>query len=404
MSGRVLAALLSAVLLVGACGTELGKARPSGFRGTARIALVNVFSGPSGYVGEYVQNSLQAEVDAINASGGLLGNRLEVITADDEQKPDKGAELVREQVAEGDVKLLVGPSTTSVAVASMAAINAARVPNCTLELSSEALSGGPYTFRIQEQDRYRVAALLGYVLRSRSDIKRVGLISAGDPPSEVYEHELQDQAPRFGLQYVGRVVGSETSDQKGLITDLLARGAQAAVLPSNASSATRSVQAVNQLGAGSQLQLLGTSELGSYSFAQASGDAANGLVFESTIKSYLTGVLNSRWPPHYRSFTQKVTSQYGYASNGVEMKALPAAADCMVEWSRAVKAAGTFEGTAVTRAWERLDLAPDQTVLGAHEKPGPGNHDGLAQDGIFIYQWARSGDRWTLKQLTGPRL
>jgi branched-chain amino acid transport system substrate-binding protein len=404
VSGRLLAALACALLLVSACGTELGKAKPNGFRGTARIALVNVFSGPSGYLGEYVQNSIQAQVDSINAGGGLLGYRLEVIAADDEQKPDKGAELVREQLAEGDVKLLVGPSSTSVAVASMAAINAARVPNCTLDLSSEALSGAPFTFRIQEQDRYRVAALLGYVLRSRSDIKRVGLFGDGDPSSQVYERELQDQAPRFGLQYVGRVVGKDASDQSGLVTAMLRNGAQAAMLPRNAATATRLVQAVSQLGVGNQLQLLGSSDLGSYSFAQGAGEAANGLVFESTIQSYLTDVPDSRWPPLYRSFTKKVTSQYGYASNGVEMKALPAAADCIVEWSRALKAAGTLDGTAVARAWEGLDLAPDQTVLGAHEKLGPGSHDGLAQDGIFVYQWTREGDRWRLKQLTGPRL
>jgi hypothetical protein len=85
------------------------------------------------------------------------------------------------------------------------------------------------------------------------------------------------------------------------------------------------------------------------------------------------------------------------------MKGLPAAADCLVQWSRAVRAAGRFDGPAVARAWEGLDLPADQTVLGAHEKPTPADHNSLGPDGIFVYQWVKSGDRWALKQLAAPR-
>jgi branched-chain amino acid transport system substrate-binding protein len=401
VSERILAALVCG-LLVTACGIQTGRAAPTGLRGTVRIALVDVFSGNSGYRGEYIQNSLQAEVDAINAGGGLLGSRLEVVAADDEQKPDKGAELVREQLVEGDVKLLVGPSTPSVALAARPAINAARIPNCALNVGPQGLSGAPFTFRIEQRDRDRIGALLGYVLRSRSEIKRVGLISDGEPSSQAYDHELQDQAPRLGLQYVGSAGGAGVSDGRALVQQLLQKGAQAAVLPANPATAGPAVQAASQLGIGKQLQLLGTSELGAHSFAQDTGDAVNGLVFEDTIQSYLSDVPESRWPPPYAAFFHRITGQYGFASNGVEMKGLPAAADCVVEWARAVKETRSFDGTAVTRAWEALDLPPDQTVLGAHEKLAPGDHDALAQDGIYVYQWVKTGDRRSLKQLVGP--
>jgi branched-chain amino acid transport system substrate-binding protein len=402
MSRQVLAAV-AGLLLLTSCGTVVERTSPTGLNGTVRIALVNVFSGPSGYLGEYAQNSLQVEVDAINAGGGLLGSRLQVVAADDEQKPDKGAELVREQLAEGDVKLLVGPSTPSVALASAPAVNAARTPSCTFNLPAGELSRLPFTFGIQEQDSDRVSALLGYVLRGRTDIKRIGLFDTGDASGPTYDRELRDQSSRFGLQYVGSVVGTGTGDGRPLVQQLLQKGAQAALLPANPGDAGRIVQATAQLGVSKQLQLLGTSSLGAYSFAQDGGDAANGLVFEDTIQSYISDLPQSRWPPPYAAFFHRITSQYGYASNGVEMKGLPAAADCVVEWSRAVRAAGSFEGQRVARAWEALDLAPDQTVLGAHEKLAPGDHQALGPDGIFVYQWAKTGDRWTLKQLAGPR-
>lgn len=405
MGRRRLGALVCGLLLLSACGTGVGKTSPTGLRGVVRIALVNVFSGPSAYLGEYTQNSLQVQVDAINAAGGLLGSRVEVIAADDEQKPDKGAELVREQLTEGDVKLLVGPSTSGVALAAQPVINAARTPHCALDLATDSLSKWPYTFRVQERDVDRIGALLGYVSRSRPDIKRVGLISDGEPATQADDRELRDQASRFGLQYVGSVGGAGGAvggDQHPLVQQLLQKGAQAALLPAAPGIAARTVQAVTDLGAGKQLQLLGTSGLGAYAFPKEAGDGVSGLFFESTIQSYLSDVPEAAWPRPYASFFHRISSQYGYASNGVEMKGLPAAADCVVAWSKAVKAAGSFDGAAVVRSWESLDLGPAQTVLGAHEKFGPDNHDALGPDGLYVYQWVKNGDRWGLKQLAGP--
>jgi branched-chain amino acid transport system substrate-binding protein len=398
-----LSAAVVALLVLTACGMAAGQRRPgTDLRGPVRIALVDLFSGPSGYTGEYVQNSLQVEVDALNARGGLLGSRLEVVAADDERKADKGAELVREQLLEGDVKLLVGPSSTSAALAARPFVNSSRIANCALDLSDEAAGGAPFTFRIQEQDRYRVPALLGYVLRSRPEIKRIGLAGAGDAAAQLYERELQDQAGRFGLQYVGSVTAAGVSDHRGLVQQLVQKGAQAVVLSSDPATAGRTAQAIGQLGLGKQLQMLGPSELGTYSFAQQVGDPASGLVFESTIMSYLTGIPDSKWPPLYQSFVSRVSGQYGYASNGVEIKGLPAAADCVLEWSQAVRKAGTFEGVAVARAWESLDLSPEATVLGAREKLAPSDHNAVPQEGIFVYQWVKNGDHWALKQLMAP--
>jgi branched-chain amino acid transport system substrate-binding protein len=395
---RLAAGLIAGLLALSACGLQ-ARGQPAGLHGKVRIALVNVFSGPMAFAGEYVQNSLQVEVDALNARGGLLGQRLEVVAADDEQNPAKGAELVREQLTEGDVRLLVGPSNSEVALAAKSAINAAQVPNCGLDLTDGVMSNAPYTFRIQEQDQYRIGALLGYLTRGRTEIKRIALLNDGSATGQVYERQLQEQTPRFGLQYMGGVPVLGSGDHRPALQQLVQRGAQAVLLPGEPVMAGRILLAVEQLGLSKQLQLLGTSELGAYSFALQTGGAVDGLIFEHTIQSYLTDIPAARWPPLYRSFVSRITGQYGFAANGVEMKGLPAAADCVVEWSKAVRAANTFNGPAVARAWERLDLAPSETVLGARERLSPQNHDGLGPDGIFVYQWAKNGDRWTLKQL-----
>jgi hypothetical protein len=85
------------------------------------------------------------------------------------------------------------------------------------------------------------------------------------------------------------------------------------------------------------------------------------------------------------------------------MKGTPLAADCMVEWSKAVQKAGTFDGPKVVKAWEKLDIPATQNVLGVREKFSPTDHNAVPQEGIFIYQWAKQPDgKFRLKQLVGP--
>ena len=98
MKFRQMAAGLCGVLLVAACGGSSSggaSSSPAAFKGTYKVALVDVFSGSFGFFGGYLKNSLQVEIDELNAKGGLLGYKLEVVTYDDELKPDKAAELVR---------------------------------------------------------------------------------------------------------------------------------------------------------------------------------------------------------------------------------------------------------------------------------------------------------------------
>jgi hypothetical protein len=182
----------------------------------------------------------------------------------------------------------------------------------------------------------------------------------------------------------------------------LDQGVQALVLSDQPAVAARTALAVKQLGATGKLQLLGFGGLAGYDFPASAGDAAVGSLLATTISSYLTDVPQARWPMGYRTFVSKATNQYGLASNGVEMKAAPAPADCIVQWARAVERAGTFQGAAVVRAWETLDVPSSEAVQGVHEVVSPSEHSSVPADGIFVYTWAKQQAGYKLQQLAGP--
>jgi branched-chain amino acid transport system substrate-binding protein len=60
---------------------------------------------------------LQIAITEINQSGGLLGRPLELIIRDSQLKPDVGATVARQMIQEDGVELLIGPTSSAVALA-----------------------------------------------------------------------------------------------------------------------------------------------------------------------------------------------------------------------------------------------------------------------------------------------
>jgi ABC-type branched-subunit amino acid transport system substrate-binding protein len=235
-----------------------------------------------------------------------------------------------------------------------------------------------------------------------TQIKKIGLVAEDDGLGQSHDAQLGDQAPRFGLQYVGAAFVPPTGDQKAQVQQMLKLGADAIVVSDNPATAAKTLQAIAALKATAKLKALGFSGLSGYAFPQAAGDPANGVVFTSTTETYISDVPAARWPPVYRDFVKKAQARFGAAANGVEMKAIPAAADCIVQWTRAVQAAGSYDGTQVAKAWETLDVPAAQSVLGVHEHFTPDDHDAVPPDALGVYQWVKNGSAWGLKQLIGP--
>jgi branched-chain amino acid transport system substrate-binding protein len=396
----------SCLLLTGCAGLPFtsGSSGTDVVHGPVKVALVGVFSGTSPYAseGSYLQNSLQIEIDALNAEGGLLGNQVQLVTADDQLDPTRTAAVVKQQLANHSVRLLVGPNLAGLYLSAVPQVSQARVPDCLTSMAADDLMvSAPYTFREQAPDAASVPTLLGYVQHG-TQIKKIGLVAENDGLGQGHDAQLGDQAPRFGLQYVGAAFVVPNGDQKAQVQQMLKLGADAIVVSDNPATAAKTLQAIAALKATAKLKALGFSGLNGYAFPQQAGDPANGTVFTSTTETYISDVPEVRWPPAYRDFVKKAQSRFGSAANGVEMKAIAAAADCIVQWARAVQAASSFDGTQVAKAWQTLDVPAAQSVLGVHEHFTPDDHDAVPPDALGVYQWMKNGSTWGLKQLVGP--
>ncbi len=103
-----LAVLAGAVALAPAQSTKVVKIGDLGSK-------VGVFEG----YGKYQTMSIQLAVDELNAKGGVLGHKVEVIVEDDETKPAPAVRKAEKLILQDEVKLLVGAVSSGATMAVM---------------------------------------------------------------------------------------------------------------------------------------------------------------------------------------------------------------------------------------------------------------------------------------------
>ena len=84
--------------LAAAATVAIGGALPAAAQETIKIGLVTALSGQSARAGEAITRGLTIAIDEINASGGVLGRKLELVRRDDEATPAKGVTAARREL------------------------------------------------------------------------------------------------------------------------------------------------------------------------------------------------------------------------------------------------------------------------------------------------------------------
>ena len=130
-------------------------------QGPIKIGEVNSYSGMAAFTGPYKNGLLLAE-EEINAGGGVLGRKIEIVTRDDGLKPEDAVRAANELVTSEKVALLAGGFLSNVGLA----LSDFAAQNKILFLASEPLTdaltwsmGNAYTYRLRPST-YMQAAML----------------------------------------------------------------------------------------------------------------------------------------------------------------------------------------------------------------------------------------------------
>lgn len=155
-----IASALIATLASAACLSTPAYAQSPTTANTLKIGLIGPFTGGSADFGVPMRNGIQQAVDEINAVGGYLGRKLELVVKDDQGNPDVGLKSSQELVAE-KVAVTIGFCNTGVAAKSLETYQNAKLPliiPCATGTPLTTKYPGPesYIFRTSPRDGIQV--------------------------------------------------------------------------------------------------------------------------------------------------------------------------------------------------------------------------------------------------------
>lgn len=148
----LLAVVLAAAPPVGAqtapAAPASAAALPASPGNPLKIGLIGPFTGPSADFGVPMLNGVQLAVDEINAVGGYLGRKIEIVRKDDQANPDVGLKMSQEMVTE-KVTATLGFCNTGVAAKSLEVYQTNKMP-----LIITCATGSPLTAKYPGPDSY----------------------------------------------------------------------------------------------------------------------------------------------------------------------------------------------------------------------------------------------------------
>jgi branched-chain amino acid transport system substrate-binding protein len=351
---------------------------------TVKLGLVAAMSGQSAKSGEAIVRGLSLAIDEINAKGGLLGKKVELLVRDDESNPAKGVIAARELVQREKVAAFFGGLDTPVSVAIVPFANQSKVPFIGVWAAGTAITRNGaaenYVFRVSAVDALVDVALVDYAAK-KYGAKKPGMILINNPWGESNEKGLKAALETKGMPFAG-VEKFETGDVDVVpqLTRLKDAGADTLFLVANVAPSAQVVKSLDRMGwnvpvvshwgpaGGRFTELAGPSAekvhfIQTFSFSGNTSPKAAG-VLAALKKKY----------PEIKSAAD-VTPAVGIAN----------AYDAMHLTAMAIAAAGSTDGPAIRENFYKIGKYDG--LIKAYDKPfSTDNQDALSpSDYIFTY-------------------
>ena len=133
-----------------AAGIALGMAANGAHAQTIKIGVNEPLTGAVAASGNFVVNGAKIAADEINAKGGVLGSKIELVIEDNKSNPTEAVAAAEKLIVRDKVPVMMGAWSSTYTLAVMPKLMEYKVPMVVETSSSDKItvSGNPYIFRI----------------------------------------------------------------------------------------------------------------------------------------------------------------------------------------------------------------------------------------------------------------
>jgi branched-chain amino acid transport system substrate-binding protein len=307
-------------------------------------------SGTGTTSGTMFDNGVKLAVKEINASGGILGRKIEYTSLDTQSQPQVAKALAQKAIDQG-AYVVMGPVFSGSILVSMAETRRAEVPNFTGgEAAAITQQGNPYIFRTsftQTTAMPKVARYLKDTLKASS----VAIIWVNNDFGKGGLDTMKKALDTQGIKVAAEISTDPGQlDFSGAVLKAKQANADALFVYTNEEEAARALRELRKQGY--DKPIVGETVLTSQKVIELAGDAANGATAH-------VGLTADAPQPEIRAFDQKFQKEFHTKSDHNGLKGYSA----MYIVKAVTEKIGKFDQKAFAKAMHGLHLS-------AKEHPG----------------------------------
>jgi len=238
------AALLMVFTLASCTGKDAGGAaarKKNDDNGIVKIGFLAFLSGSDNYLGVQPKLAIEDYLLKVNANGGWLGKKVELVTYDVARGIDEFVPAVTRMIEQDGVVAVLGPTNSAGALAAMPVVTQLKVPLVALSATNPRVTVNentgkvnPYMFRVCFIDPYQAEGLARFIYNSLG-YKKIAVLT---DVANAYSVGLTEIFVDIFTSLGGRIVRTEGFNENDIefraqLVNIGASDAEAIFFPAN---------------------------------------------------------------------------------------------------------------------------------------------------------------------------
>ncbi|HTF99772.1 MAG TPA: ABC transporter substrate-binding protein, partial [Nitrospirota bacterium] len=247
---------------------------------TIKVGAILAVTGPASNLGAPEARTLEMLVEDINAKGGIIGKKVELVIKDSGGSSEKAVSFAKQLIEEEKVFALIGPSTSgeTMAIKNIAEEGKTILLSCA---AAEVIVNpvAKYVFKVAPKDSFAVAKIFDEM--NKMKIKKIGVLSSNTGFGKAGKEQLEKLAPESGIEIViSEVYDKSATDLTAEVTKLKAKSVQAIVNWSIEPAQSIVIKNARQIGL--KVPIFQSHGFANIQYAKAAGAAAEGVIFPAS--------------------------------------------------------------------------------------------------------------------------
>src|SRR4051812_35053603 len=223
-------------------------ATPAGAQDVYKIGISAGLTGYAATVDRGWRDGVEVAAAALNAKGGIMGRKIEVVTEDNKSEPQEAVTVYRKMISSDKADIFLSGCVSAGNFAGAPLTVRAQIPMVLCSILPQNADHVKWAFSTLPPAGFEVSTRLSY-LKEKTQIKKFGVLHDPSPYAVLQKNIAEKTAAEYGLELVGvEQYKQDDADLSVQISKMNAAGARAILKIGIGGTTLTAAKNIKQLG------------------------------------------------------------------------------------------------------------------------------------------------------------